>query len=69
MGRRRDVGLVERVPSVNSGPVRPSPPLYKHPEHCSTIPGAVGAQDDKTSPYPLLCKLQPSVSLALELMY
>jgi hypothetical protein len=68
-GRRRDVELVECVSSANSGPVRPSPPLYCHPEHCSTIPGAVGAQDDKTSPHPLLRDLQPSVIPTLELTY
>jgi hypothetical protein len=62
-GRRRDVGLVERVSSANSGPVRPSPPLYCHPGHCSAIPGAVGAQDDETLPRPLLCILQPFVIL------
>jgi hypothetical protein len=49
--------------------MRPSPPLHHHPEHCSTIPGAVGAQNDKTSPYPLLRVLQPSLSPTLELTY
>jgi hypothetical protein len=68
-GRRRDVGLVERVSSANSGPVRPSPPLHHHPEHCITIPDVVGAEDDKTLPHPLLYDLQPSVSLTLELTY
>jgi hypothetical protein len=48
---------------------RPSPLLCHHPGHYSTIPGAVGARDDKTSPRPLLCDLQPSVSLTLELTY
>jgi hypothetical protein len=47
-GRRRDVGPVRHVFSVTIGPVRPSPPLRHHPEHCSTIPDAVGTQDDKT---------------------
>jgi hypothetical protein len=36
--QRRDVGLVERVSSANSGPVRPSPPLCSHPVHYSAIP-------------------------------
>jgi hypothetical protein len=65
-GRRRDVGLVERVSSANSGLVRPSPPLYYRPGHCSAIPCAVGARDDEISPRPLLYTLQPSVSMALE---
>jgi hypothetical protein len=47
-GRRRDVGPVRHVFSVTIGPVRPSPPLRHHPEHYSTIPDAVGTQDDKT---------------------
>jgi hypothetical protein len=69
MGRRRDIGLVGRVSFANSGPLRPSPPLHHHPEHCNTIPGAVGAQDDKTSPYLLLRDLQPFVSPILELTF
>jgi hypothetical protein len=69
MGRRRDVGPVRHVSSITISPVRPSPPLRHHLEHCSTIPGAVGAQDDKTSPYPLLCNLQPFVSPTLELTH
>jgi hypothetical protein len=68
-GRRRDVGPVRRVSSVVIGLVRPSPPLRHHPDHCSAIPGAVGAQDDKTSPRPPLCDLQPSVSPTLELTH
>jgi hypothetical protein len=36
--RRRDVVPVEHVPSVTSGLVRPCPPLWCHPRHCSTIP-------------------------------
>jgi hypothetical protein len=58
-----------RVFSVTIGPVWPSPPLRHHPEHYSTIPGAVGAQDDKASPRPPLCDLQPSVSPTLELTH
>jgi hypothetical protein len=58
-----------RVFSVTIGPVRPSPPLCHHPDHCSTIPGAVGAQDDKASPRLPLCDLQPSVSPTLELTH
>jgi hypothetical protein len=68
-GQCRDVGLVERVSSANSGPVRPSPPLCSHIGHCSAIPGAVGARDDKTSPSPPLCILRPSVSYTLEPEY
>jgi hypothetical protein len=60
---------VECVSSANSGPVRPSPPLYCHPGHCSAIPGAVGAQGDKMSPHLLLYILQPSVSVTLEPTY
>jgi hypothetical protein len=68
-GRRHDIGLVEHISCANSGPVRPSSPLYCHPGHCSTIPGAVGAQDDETLPRPLLCILQPSVSCTIEPAY
>jgi hypothetical protein len=60
---------VERVPFANSGPVRPSPPLYCHPEHCSTILDAMGAWDDKILPRPLLCVRWPSVGRTLELAY
>jgi hypothetical protein len=68
-GQRRDVGPVGRVSSVTPCPVRPSPPLCHHPEHCNIIPGTVGAQDDKTSPHPQLCTLRPSVSCTLESAY
>jgi hypothetical protein len=68
-GRHRDAGPVERVSSVTSGPVRPSPPLCHHPGHCSTIPDVVEARDDETPPHPLLCILRPSVSRALESAY
>jgi hypothetical protein len=68
-GRRRDVGPVECVTSVTSGPVRPSPPLCHHPRHYSAIPGTVEARDDETQPRPLLCILWSSVSRALELAY
>jgi hypothetical protein len=68
-GRRHDVRLVEHVSSANFGPVRPSPPLYCHPGYCGAIPSAVGAQDDETSPRPLLCFLRPSVSSTLEPAY
>jgi hypothetical protein len=36
MGPCRDVG---RVPYITIIPVRPSPPLQRHPGHCSAIPG------------------------------
>jgi hypothetical protein len=68
-GWRHDIRLVEHNSSANTGPVRPSPPLYCHPRHCSTIPGAVGAQDDEMLPRALLCILQPSVSRTLEPAY
>jgi hypothetical protein len=68
-GRRRDVGPVERVSSINSDPVRPSPPLCSHPGHYSAILGAVGARDDKTSPSPSMYILRPSVSYTLEPAY
>jgi hypothetical protein len=67
--RRYDMGPVRHVPSIAIGPVRPSPPLRHHLEHCSTIPGVVGSQDDKTSPRLLSCDLQPSVSPTLELTH
>jgi hypothetical protein len=69
MRRCRDVGLVERVSSANSGPVRPSPPLCCHPEYCNTIPVAVGPWDDKTSPSPPLYILRPCVSYTFEPAY
>jgi hypothetical protein len=70
-GRRRDIRPAERVSFVTSGPVRPSPPLFHHPNHCSVIPvpGVVGARDDGTPPHLPLCILQPSVSPTLELTY
>jgi hypothetical protein len=68
-GWRRDIGPVERVSSVTSGPVWPSPPLCHHPGHCSTIPDAVGARDDKTPPHPLLYVLLPPMSCTLESAY
>jgi hypothetical protein len=68
-GRRRDVGLVERVPSTNSSPVRPSSLPYRHPKHYSTILGAVGSWDDKIPPRPLLCIRWPSVGRTLESAY
>jgi hypothetical protein len=68
-GRRRDVEPVRRVSSVAIGPVQPSPTPRHHPGHCSTIPGVVGVQDDKTSPRPLLCDRRPSVSSTLELTH
>jgi hypothetical protein len=68
-GRRRDVGPVERISSITSGPVRPSLPLCHHPGHCSTIPSAVEAWDNETLPRPLLCILRPTVSCAVESTY
>jgi hypothetical protein len=67
--RHRDIEPAERVSSVTSGPVQPSPPLCHHPGPYSTIPDAVGTQDDKTSPHPLLCILRPSVSRTPESAY
>jgi hypothetical protein len=58
-GRRRDVGPVDRGSSDTFGSVRPSSPLYHHLGHGSTIPSAVGNQDDETSLRPLLCILRP----------
>jgi hypothetical protein len=49
--------------------VRPSPLLCCHPGHCSTIPGAVGAWDNKTPPRPLLYDRWPFVSRTLESAY
>jgi hypothetical protein len=37
-GRHRDVRPAERVFSVTSGPVWPSPPLCHHPGHCRVTP-------------------------------
>jgi hypothetical protein len=48
----------------------PSPPApCGHPRHCSAIPSAVGTQDDKTPPRPLLCTLRPPISRTLESAY
>jgi hypothetical protein len=63
---RRDVGPAKRVSSVAIGPVRPSPPSRRHPEHCSAIPDAVGVRGDKMPPRPLLCPVRPPVSCTLE---
>jgi hypothetical protein len=68
-GRCRDVRPAGCVFSVTSAPVRPSPPLCRHPGHCSAIPGTVGSRDGGTSPHPPLCDFQPSVSMTLEPMY
>jgi hypothetical protein len=54
-GRCRDIKPAGHVFSVTSAPVRPSPPLCRHPGHCSAIPGTVGLRDGETSPHPLLC--------------
>jgi hypothetical protein len=51
-GRCHDVEPVRHVSSVTISPVRPSPLPRHHLEHCSTIPDAVGVQNDKTSPRP-----------------
>jgi hypothetical protein len=67
--RRGDVRSAKRVSSITSGPVRPSPPLYRHPGHCGAIPHTVGTQVDRTSPRPPLCSLQCSVSQTLESVY
>jgi hypothetical protein len=68
-GRRRDVRPAGRVFSITSGPVRPSPPLCRHPRHCRVIPDNVGTQVDRTSPRPPLCSFRSSVSQAPELAY
>jgi hypothetical protein len=68
-GRRRDVEPVRRVSSIAIGLMQPSPTPRHHPGHCSTIPGAVGVQDNKTSPRPPLCDRRPSVSSTLELTH
>jgi hypothetical protein len=68
-GQRRDVGLVERVSSITSGPVWPSPPLCRHPRHYSIIPDTVGAWDDGTPSCPPLHFLLPFVSPTLERAY
>jgi hypothetical protein len=69
MGRRRDVKPAERISSITSGPVWPSPPLCCHPENYRAIPNTVATQIDRTSPRPPLYSLRPSVSQALELAY
>jgi hypothetical protein len=69
LGRRRDVRTAKRVSSDTSGPVRPSPSLCRHPEHCSIIPSTVGTQIDGTLPRRPLCGLRSSVSRALEPAY
>jgi hypothetical protein len=43
-GQHRDVGLVRRVSSLTIDPVRPTPPLQRHPRHC----GSTGRQDAAT---------------------
>jgi hypothetical protein len=68
-GRRCDVRPAKRVFPITSGPVRPSPPLCRHPRHCSVIPTTVGTQVDGTSPHPPLCSPWSSVTLALKSAY
>jgi hypothetical protein len=65
-GPCRDVG---RAPSVTISLVRPSPPPRRHPRHCSAIPDAMEAHDDKTPPRRLLCTLRLPVSCTLESVY
>jgi hypothetical protein len=62
-GPCRDVG---RVPAITISPVRPSPPSWRHPEHCSSIPDTVEARGNRTSPRPLLRPVRPPVSGTLE---
>jgi hypothetical protein len=69
LGRCRDVRPTRRASSVISGPMRPSPPLCRHPGHCSVIPSTVEARDDGTPPHPPLYILQPSASPTLEKAY
>jgi hypothetical protein len=64
-GLCRDVRPVG-VTSVAIGPVRPSPPSQRHPDHCITIPDAVGACGDRTPPRRLLCLVRPHVNGTLE---
>jgi hypothetical protein len=65
----RDIRPAGLVTSVAIGPMRPYPPPQHHPEHCSTIPDAVGVRGDKTPPRRLLCTLRPPVSCTLESAY
>jgi hypothetical protein len=44
LGRRRDVRPAERVSSITSDPVQPSPPLCRHPGHCRAIPALWGSR-------------------------
>jgi hypothetical protein len=53
LGRRRDTRPMERIFSITSGPVQPSPLLYRHPGHCKAIPRTVGTHTPTTT--------QPSV--------
>jgi hypothetical protein len=65
-GLRRDVKLVGAVTSVAIGPVRPSPPSRRHPDHCTNILDAVRACSNRTPPRRLLCPVRPHVNNALE---
>jgi hypothetical protein len=65
-GLRHDVRPVGAVTSVAIGLVRPSPPSQRHPGHCTNIPDAVEACDDRTPPRRLLCLVQPHVNGALK---
>jgi hypothetical protein len=65
-GLRRDVRPAGPVTSVAVGPVRPSPPSRHHSGHCVTIPDAVEARGDGTSPRSLLRLVRPPVSSTLE---
>jgi hypothetical protein len=69
LGRRRDTRPMERIFSITSGPMQPSPPLCRHPGHCKAIPRTVGTQVDRTSPRPPLRSRRSSVSQALKLAY
>jgi hypothetical protein len=58
MGRRCDDRPAGTVASVTIGPVRPSPPSRRHPDHRIAIPNAVEACGDRTPPRRPLCLIR-----------
>jgi hypothetical protein len=65
-GQHRDVRPAGTVFFVAISPARPSPPLQCHSGHFNTIPDAVKAHGDRTSPRLLLCLVRPPVNGSLE---
>jgi hypothetical protein len=61
--------MMERISSVTSGPVQPSPSLCHRPRHYRAIPNTMGTRDDGTPPHRPLYSSRSPVNQTLELAY